>query len=264
MSTRSWRMPRARNDGGGKRSIADEPWLDPRKLLRTGADRTRPRPPRGDLGRTGAARRFVFAGIGSGWRHDAPIVPIRRVPPPHRLHWPRARSRFPAATPVAAIRLGPNGRPAVCLLRRRDACPGSPPDGGQDRRDAVDRRRHPQPRARSAVLRDGRLPSPADGDRHLRRPAGAPWRRLGGLRFVVGAFGVAVVRNVPLDTVLATDTPSGQEGAKRRERYPARRTARNRARTPAAGGAATIPTLALALRSEEEPAPGHRGTGRGR
>lgn len=88
--------------------------------------------------------------------------------------------------------------------------------------------------------------------------SGAPWRRLGGLRFVVGAFGVAVVRNVPLDTVLATDTPSGQEGAKRRERYPARRTARNRARTPAAGGAATIPTLALALRSEEEPAPGHR------
>lgn len=59
--------------------------------------------------------------------------------------------------------------------------------------------------------------------------SGVSWRRLGGLRFVVGAFGVAVVRNVPLDSVLATDTPSGQEGAKRRERYLARRTARNRA-----------------------------------
>lgn len=88
--------------------------------------------------------------------------------------------------------------------------------------------------------------------------SGAPLCPLGGLRFVVGAFGVAVVRNVPLDTVLATDNPSGQEGAKRRVRYLARRPARNRARTPAAGGAATIPTLALALalRSEEDPAPG--------
>ena len=74
---------------------------------------------------------------------------------------------------------------------------------------------------------------------------GAIWRLVGGVLFVVGAFLVTVVCNVPLNDALAKVDPVSSEGARVWERYLARWTAWNHVRTLAAGGAATILTLAL-------------------
>jgi uncharacterized membrane protein len=75
--------------------------------------------------------------------------------------------------------------------------------------------------------------------------AGAGWRALGGLLFVVGSFLVTMVVNVPLNDALAEADPDSREGEQLWERYLTRWTAWNHLRTLAAAAAATILALAL-------------------
>ncbi len=75
--------------------------------------------------------------------------------------------------------------------------------------------------------------------------AGAGWRALGGLLYVVGTFGVTMVVNVPMNEALDEVEPDSDEGARRWERYLPRWTAWNNLRTVAATAAAAILILAL-------------------
>lgn len=76
---------------------------------------------------------------------------------------------------------------------------------------------------------------------------GALWRVAGSLLFIVGAFLVTIVVNVPLNNALADVDPASSEGARLWQRYLARWTVWNHVRTVAAGGATAA--LALALQS---------------
>lgn len=80
--------------------------------------------------------------------------------------------------------------------------------------------------------------------------AGAPELVAGALLFVLGAFGVTVTANVPLNNALAAADPAlgrlpTAEGERLWARYRTRWTAWNHVRTVAAIGAATVLTLAL-------------------
>ncbi len=70
-------------------------------------------------------------------------------------------------------------------------------------------------------------------------------RLVGALLYVVGAFGVTVVRNVPLNNGLAVVDPDSADAVRLWERYLRSWTAWNHLRTVAATGAAVSLTLAL-------------------
>ena len=74
---------------------------------------------------------------------------------------------------------------------------------------------------------------------------GAGWRLAGGLLFVIGAFLVTMLANVPLNNALDKVDPASATGAKVWKRYLATWTAWNHVRTLTAGGAATTLTIAV-------------------
>lgn len=78
--------------------------------------------------------------------------------------------------------------------------------------------------------------------------AGAGYWLLGGLLYIVGAFVVTMVFNVPRNDALAAVTPSSEEGARLWATYLSEWTAWNHVRTIAALAAVVVFMLALRAR----------------
>jgi uncharacterized membrane protein len=75
--------------------------------------------------------------------------------------------------------------------------------------------------------------------------AGAGWRAVGGLLYVVGTFGVTMVVNVPLNEALDEVDPDSAAGASTWQRFLPRWTAWNHLRTVMATAAAVVLIVAL-------------------
>ncbi len=73
---------------------------------------------------------------------------------------------------------------------------------------------------------------------------GARWLLLGSLLYLVGAIGVTIAGNVPLNNALAAVAPASPEGAKLWAKFLTRWTLWNHLRTAAALGAAALLTIA--------------------